>query len=94
MTRYKDNISKVGGEENREEELTCRECEKYFKTKTGLNIHKTKVHVNNEKNKCKNCRFIFQDTKYIAEHMENCGRITNEKKDVDSQTKQSVIIVI
>ena len=73
FSTFKEKSGKSMKGDINEEQLFCKEYKKTFKSKTGLNIHKTRMHGLSYENRCGKCHFIFQDKKCLAEHIDNCG---------------------
>ena len=83
LDSYREAFVKSG---KSEEQLFCKVCEKTFKSKTGFKLHKTRVHRKDEQNKCKKCNFFFQGREYLAGHIENCKKYTEQTKPIFNTT--------
>ena len=78
LNSYKEDVRKTEKGQIKDDQLYCHVCEKGLKTKTGLNIHKRRVHGDiKDSNKCEKCNFIFQENSYL-EHLKNCSKSSQE----------------
>ena len=97
------NMFKVEGTQNEkhklEESLTCEFCHKTLKTINGKNIHKSRIHKeeNNvvtdkiQEKKCAKCGFIFKDTEALEIHMIICSKEKSNIKEEESPMDCDVI---
>ena len=76
-----------------EENLKCDSCEKSFKTKQGLNIHKSKIHYCTQSQcgtgkdfKCEVCDLAFKDKNSLGSHAQICQE--NVKNSLEINKRQ------